>query len=106
MTTLIAIAFAGFMLWAIGSMVLVYRKLDRCVKALDAMGGKAQPLRCNGCDRLMLRVNAWMHDGCPCNGVLGINDGLQCPKCHEIRAEGSCACRTNSAGRPVREASP
>lgn len=57
--------------------------------------------RCRGCGKALLTESAWMYDGCPCNSVLGINDGLQCPKCQLVRVNGECACRTNSAGQVV-----
>lgn len=32
---------------------------------------------CRGCGAALLRKNAWMEDGCPCNSPKGVNDGNQ-----------------------------
>jgi hypothetical protein len=47
---------------------------------------------CKGCYKPLLRKNAWMMDGCPCNTASGINDGNRCPFCRETRAVASCGC--------------
>jgi hypothetical protein len=54
---------------------------------------------CKGCNRAMLPTNAWMHDGCPCNYPLGINDGTICPKCQQVRIAGKCACNVENGQR-------
>lgn len=32
---------------------------------------------CTGCGATLLRENAWMEDGCPCNSFKGCNNGNQ-----------------------------
>jgi hypothetical protein len=36
-----------------------------------------QPGVCGGCGQPLLKENAWMEDGCPCNTKAGVNHGNQ-----------------------------
>lgn len=38
---------------------------------------RARGPKCNGCGMQLLKKNAWMYDGCPCNTPFGVNDGNQ-----------------------------
>ncbi len=44
------------------------------IETVDIIGGfpVATP-NCIGCGKPLLRENAWMTDGCPCNSSLGVN---------------------------------